>query len=366
MKNILTSLFLLFLSYINLHADWTDKITVNGYFNVEFEDKVAGDYSGRFLDEHASFDSDMLDLVLNIQATDKVRIAIDFSWEHGSQSESGKGNVGYEYAFAEYTFSDAVKIRAGKMFTPFGIYNEIHTAKPSIIILKEPNPTNKMYFISKDKYEQTTFYPRWATGVAVLGNTELGEIPIDYVIQVANGDLSYGVDGNEFDKDDNDRKAITARVRAELTNELEVGASVHYDVMENYDSNDDSIGQMIINTQGLQMIWYPSDNFRLEAEFITGTLNAKGVTSFRRTGFSVVPSYYITQDINLYLLLGAADPNHGKDKDGATNTALGANFEVSNNIFIKADLFNVRSQENNTLYKGDSYTEFRAALSIGF
>ena len=45
--------------------------------------------------------------------------------------------------------SDAVKLRAGKMFTPFGIYNEIHTAKPSIIILKEPNPTNKMYFYFK-------------------------------------------------------------------------------------------------------------------------------------------------------------------------------------------------------------------------
>lgn len=364
MKKIVIILLFFSFSFINLQADWTDKVSLNGYFNFEFEDKIAGDYSGRFTDEHASFDSDMFDLVLNIQATDKVRIAVDFSWEHGSQSEVYKGNVGYEYAFAEYTFKDALKIRAGKMFTPFGIYNEIHTAKPSIIILKEPNPTNKMYFISKDKYEQTTFYPRWGTGIAMLGNSEIAGVPIDYVMQVANGDLSYGEGDNEYNKDDNDHKAITARVRAELTDSLQVGASVHYDVMQNYYEPDDL--EMIVNTQGVQMIWYPSEDFRFEAEFVTGTLNAKRVTSFRRTGFSIVPSYYITENINLYLLLGAADPNHSKDKDSVTNIAPGINIEVYNNIFVKADLFNVQSQDNNTIYEGDSYTEFRAALSIGF
>ena len=102
--------------------------------------------------------------------------------------------------------------------------------------------------------------------------------------------------------------------------------------MENYDSNDDSVGEMVINTQGLQMIWYPTEDFRFEAELVTGTLNAKGVTSFRRTGFSIVPSYYITENINLYLLLGAADPNHSKDEDSVTNIAPGINIEVANNV----------------------------------
>ena len=364
MKKIFISL--LSCSFLVLHADWTDKITMNGYFNVEFEDKIAGDYSGRLLDEHASFDSDMLDIVLNVQATEKVRIAIDFSWEHGSQSEVNKGNVGFEYAFAEYTFSDQFKVRAGKMFTPFGIYNEIHTAKPSIIILKEPNPTNKMYFISQDKYEQTLLYPRWGTGIAVLGNLNISNIPVDYVVQVINGDLSYGVEKNEYDKDDNDHKGIIARVRADVTNDLQVGASFYHDVMEQYDDNDDSIGQMDVSSQGAQLIWHITDDFRFEAEYVTGTLDVKNVKSFRRSGYSLLPSYYIMENVNLYFLYAQADPNHNKPQDSVVNMAPGVNVEIDTNVFLKLDVLNVTSGKQNTIYKGNSYSELRAALSIGF
>jgi len=364
MKKLLIILF--YSSLLSLHADWTDKITMNGYFNVEFEDKISGEYDGRFVDEHASFDSDMLDIILNIQVTDRVRIAVDFSWEHGSQSEVDKGNIGYEYAFAEYTFSDPIKIRIGKMFTAFGIYNEIHTAKPSLIILKEPNTTNKMYFISKDKYEQTLFYPRWGTGVALLGNTKVSNIPVDYILQVINGDLSYGVDGNEYNKDDNNHKAIVARVRADISNDLQIGASYYHDIMQNYDSNDVSIGEMEVSSYGVQMIWHINNDFRFEAEYVTGTLDVQNITSFRRSGYSILPSYYITDNINLYFLYSQADPNHSKAQDSVTNIAPGINIEVDTNVFIKVDVLNVQSQKNNTIYAGDSYSEFRAALSIGF
>ena len=368
-----------------LHADWTDKITINGYFNVEFEDQIAGEPNYR-VDEYASFDSDMLDIVLNIQATDNLRVAVDFSWEHGSQSEVFKGNVGYEYAFAEYTFTDSLKVRAGKMFTPFGIYNEIHTAKPSIMIIKEPNSTNKMYFVSDDTYEQTMFYPRWGTGLALLGDSNIANIPFDYVIQVTNGDLSYGVDANEYDKDDNNKKAITARVRADLTNNLQVGASFYYDTMTRYEKQyktkvvEDTKGNTVdyvekiytpistmeVNTQGAQMIWHISDDFRLEAEYITGTLDVKDITSFRRSGFSILPSYYIMENVNLYFLYTQADPNHDKPSDGVTNYIPGVNIEIDNNVFVKVDLLNITSGKNNTIYGGEDYSELRAALSIGF
>lgn len=383
MKKLL--IIFLFGSLFTLHADWTDTITVNGYFNVEFEDQIRGKDNYR-IDKYASMDSDMLDLVLNIQVTDKMRVAVDFSWEHGSQSEVHKGNVGYEYAFAEYTFQDSIKVRAGKMFTPFGIYNEIHTAKPSIIIMKEPNPTNKMYFISHDKYEQTLFYPRWGSGLAILGNSSLANLPFDYVLQVTNGDLSYGVDENEYDKDDNDHKAITGRLRVDLTSNLQIGASFYHDIMTRYekvyktknvvdtDGNNveyvtkeySPVSTMKVSTQGLQMIYYITDNFRFEAEYVTGILDVKGVTSFRRTGYSILPSYYISENVNLYLLYASADPNQNKDQDSATNIVPGINIEVDDNVFIKTEVFTVTSQKNNTIYGGDTYSEFRAALSIGF
>jgi len=328
----------------------------------------------------------MLDIVLNINATDKLRVAVDFSWEHGSQSEVNKGNVGYEYAFAEYTFTDSIKLRTGKMFTPFGIYNEIHTAKPSMIILKEPNSTNKMYFISDDKYEQTLLYPRWGTGLAILGVSSIAHVPFDYILQITNGDLSYGVDENEYNKDDNNHKAITGRVRFELSNDLQVGASFHHDTMTLYEKqyktkevtdtkgNDvnyvtkkySPIGSMVVDSQGIQIIWHMTDNFRLEAEYMTGTLDIKDLKPFRRSGYSVLPSYFLNDNINLYFLYAQADPNHNKAQDGVINYVPGINMEVDENIFVKIDVLNVRSQKNNTIYDGKNYSEFRAALSVGF
>ena len=383
MKNFLF-LFLVGLT-TSLYAEWSDKVTFNGYFNFEFEDRIAGDEHWRS-DEYQSFDSDMFDLVINVQATDRLRVAVDLSWEHGSQSEVDKGNIGYEYAFAEYTLYDSLKFRAGKMFTPFGIYNEIHTAKPSTIILKEPNPTNKMYFISSDTYEQTLLYPRWGTGIAMLGDTEIADMSLDYIVQVTNGDLSYGVGANEYDKDDNDHKAISARVRLDITDNLQVGASFHHDTMTNYAKEYKSktvtdtkgevtqyvtkeysaIGKMDVDSQGLQMILHLGDKFRFEAEYMRGTLDVDTMASFARSGYSLVPSYYITDNINLYFLYAQADPNHSKEDDGATNYAPGINIEVDDNMFIKTEIFTVDSEINNTLFEGKSYSEFRAALAIGF
>jgi hypothetical protein len=372
MKKWLLLIFLF--AFSSLNADWTDKVTINGYFNFEFEEQMKGEKHSR-VDEYASFDSDMVDIVLNVQATDRLRLAVDFTWEHGSQSEVDKGNVGYEYAFAEYTITDKIKIRAGKMFTPFGIYNEIHTAKPSTIILKEPNSTNKMYFMAdwKDSegnptYEQTMLYPRWGTGLAILGNDELFGMSYDYILQVTNGDLSYGVEANEYDKDDNNQKAVTARVRLDITDDLQIGASTYFDKMTRYNGDDDPVGDMYLSTQGAQLIWHITDDLRFEAEYMSGTLDVKDTTvgKFRRSGYAVVTSYFITDIINLYMLYSEADPNHDRKDDSVTNYAPGMNIEVDDNMFVKIDYFNVVSQKNNTLFGGEDYSELRAALAIGF
>jgi len=367
-----------------LSANWTDKVTLNGYFNFEFEEHLSG-FSDWPTHEYSSFDSDMVDLVLNVQATDRLRLAADFTWEHGSQSEVDKGNVGYEYAFAEYTLSDSLRFRAGKMFIPFGIYNEIHTAKPSTIIVKEPNPTNKMYYISSG-LESTLLYPRWGTGIALLGNSEIYNIPFDYIVQITNGDISYGVDKNQYDKDDNNQKAIAARIRMDLTDNLQIGASFYHDKALNYESvyetkiktNSDAndvnitskayvpVGDMVIDSQGIQMIWHINDDIRLEMEYMTGTLDVEGSSSFRRSGFSILPSYFVSENINLYFLYSKADPNHSTSNNSVVNYAPGVNIEIDHNMFLKADLYNVESNDNNLIFKGDSYREFRVALAIGF
>ncbi len=358
---------------------WSDRVTLNGYFSFEFEERVAGKAHKR-ADEYGSFDADLFDLVINVQATDRLRLAADLTWEHGPQTESEneRGNVATEYAFAEYTLNDYLKIRAGKMFTAFGIYNEIHTAKPSTIIVKEPDATNKMYFMTdyfidgegnRDYTETTTFFPRWGSGVALLGDAHVGSMPFDYILQVTNGDADYGNNElNQYDHDDNDEKAVGGRVRLDLTGDLQIGASFYTDTLNKYADNtsDEPIGKKKLDSQGAQMIWHVTDDLRLELEYVTGTLNVDGGMTLSRSGYSILPSYYVSDNVNLYFLYTAGDPNHDRDEDRVVKYAPGVNIEMDDNMFLKMDLYHVDSEEQNYLFEGEGYTEFRIALAIGF
>src|SRR5436190_14010768 len=107
--------------------EMADRIVINGYTNFEFSKQLSKDGKG---DKNGSFDADQFDLVFNITVSERVRAALDLSWEHGTATEDGRGNQAMEYGFVEYTLSDKLKLRFGKMFTPFGVFNEIHTAKP--------------------------------------------------------------------------------------------------------------------------------------------------------------------------------------------------------------------------------------------
>ncbi|MBN1782996.1 hypothetical protein JW948_17815 [bacterium] len=117
-----------------------ENIRINGYSGFEFEKMFGDEGKG---DPNGSFDSDLFDLVFNVTTADYLRIAADITWEHGAATEDGRGNAAVEYVFCEYLVRDWLKFRAGKMFTPFGIYNEIHTAKPVILTVNEPLSTKK-------------------------------------------------------------------------------------------------------------------------------------------------------------------------------------------------------------------------------
>ena len=188
-KNIilfLLTLFILFGSPNENKAQVWDMFSIGGYYELEFEKSFSDDYG----DPNGSFDMDLFDLVLNFRPSDRFRISADLTWEHGPATESGQGNVAVEYAFAEYSLYKALKIRGGKMFTAFGIYNEIHTAKPANLSVKEPFSTNKPKKIGGKK-EGNAFFPRWQTGIAALGTFNIGSVGVDYIAQISNGDQRY-------------------------------------------------------------------------------------------------------------------------------------------------------------------------------
>lgn len=330
-----------------------DKFDINGYFSFEYEKNVGGDEEG---DLNGSLDADLVDLVINFRPTDKLRIATDFTWEHGAASEDGRGNVAVEYAFAEYTLSNLVKVRAGKQFTHFGIYNEIHTAKPATLTVKEPLSTNKNNKLGSD----IRFYPRWGNGLAVTGNSDWNDRDFDYIVQLTNGE-DEDEEINPFEEDDNTHKAVTARFRINITDDLRLGASTYLDRLD-FESGE----KADLTSYGVQAEWTSYDIVSIEFEYVVGEVDYDSGTTVERDAYTIMFSRAFAGWITPYFRYEYLDPNDDIDDDDANLMILGVNLLVDTNMYLKFEIDRFDSEINNDDLAGADYTEFKASLSIGF
>ncbi|MBL4868116.1 MAG: hypothetical protein JKY67_17260 [Pseudomonadales bacterium] len=343
-----------FLSSQNAYTAPLENISLNGYLSVEYEKNIGGDDEG---DKNGSFDMDLMDLVFNIQATDKLRIATDLTWEHGAASEDNRGNVAVEYAFAEYTAADNTKIRIGKMFTNFGIYNEIHTAKPATLTVKEPLSTNKNNKLGSE----IRFYPRWLMGIALVGTYQVSQIHGDYVIQLSNGETE-DEDVNPFEEDDNTHKAINGRIRIGYTDTVQFGFSFYMDSMEDPNTN----GRIDLNSYGIQAEWENVEGTGLEFEFVVGEENYSMANKLTRNAYTLMAFQRLHDKYTPYLRYEYLEPDDNTSDDTGSVLILGINILVDENMFVKLEVDRFSTEANNAKFNGASFTEFKASLSIGF
>jgi len=342
-----------------VHSATLDNISFNGYLSFEYErhidgDKINGD-GDAVGDANGSFDMDLFDLVINIQATDKLRVATDLTWEHGSATEDGRGNVAIEYAFAEYTLGQHTKVRAGKMFTNFGIYNEIHTAKPATLSVKEPQSTNK-----NDKLGSAIrFYPRWLNGLAVTAHYQLPTSSWDYVLQLSNGESE---EVNPYEEDDNTHKAFNGRVRYRPTDSLQVGLSFYRDSMQ------DTSATIEIGSYGLQLEWESQDDHEIgiEFEFVSGNEDHSNGANIKRHAYTLMVFKPVTETITPYVRYEYLEPNQDITDDEASVLVLGSNILIDEGMFLKLELDYFSGEDNNADLSGASYSEVKMSLSVGF
>lgn len=356
-RKLMVTIAIVLVSCIHANADhMDDRFRINGYSSFEFEKLLGSTGKG---DPNASFDADLFDLVLNIQATDRLRIAADITWEHGAASEDDRGNVAIEYAFPEYLVTNALRIRAGKMFVPFGIYNEIHTAKPVFLSVKEPLSTNKNHKFGSS----IRFYPRWAIGISFLGNATAGNVDLDYVIQISNGDQE---NTNPYEVDDNTAKAIAMRVQAQPSTAIELGISYYRDRLTEYDMLGADTGERtLVESVGAHLQW-EFGSVGLEAEFVTGRVDPSGPTGIRRKALTTM--IYVTAHsyITPYVRFEWLDPDVDTGADEALMYIYGINARVDEGLFLKAELNTIRSKVANARFSDQGYTEFKAAIAVGF
>ncbi len=333
-----------------LRAQYTSKLTINGYSGFEFEKQLEEEGNG---DPNGSFDADLFDLVLNFQVTDKIRVSTDLTWEHGAATEEDFGNVAVEYAFVEYAFNDLLKVRVGKMFIPFGIYNEIHTAKPAFLSVKEPASTNKTERI----VDGFRFYPRWGSGIALHGDGLIADRGFSYDVFLSNGDQS---ETNPFEEDNNGAKAVTGRFRFEPSDSFEIGTSFYHD-------RPDSEGVGSLTSSGLELR-YQARAWKLWAELALGWLELQEGNEVLQVGWYLQPSYEFDNGLTPYLRVERVDPSNDVEDDHGYDFILGLNYEVSGGFMIKIEnnYFRGASQSSLAQLPGSSYNEIKAAVVLGF
>lgn len=106
-------------------------VSLNGYGNWYYARTSENLYLGGNPD--GSYQSANAHLSLAAKVNDKLRIVTQVGWtdsEAGSESD-------FDYAFAEWVFSDRLSLRLGKAKMPFGIYSEVPfvgTLRPFLVL----------------------------------------------------------------------------------------------------------------------------------------------------------------------------------------------------------------------------------------
>lgn len=333
--------------------DFFDRIRINGYTSFEFEKQLEKKGNGNG-DPNGSFDADGFDLVLNIHASERVRAALDLGLEHGVATEDSRGNVAMEYGFVEYTFSDMLKLRVGKMFTPFGVFNEIHTAKPAFLSVKEAASLNKNDRIIDGGFR---FYPRWGAGIALHGDGVIGKKNFNYDLLLANGEQE---NTNPFEEDDNGAKSITARVRFEPSEDLRLGYSAYFDKL-----TDEKAAKLVSN--GFEVEWNRG-RLRLLGELALGVLSPKSGTGTKQIAWYLQPSYHFSNGLTPYLRLDVLNLDTRKADDVGTLLVAGLNYELTKQCHVKVEnnYFHGGKTTGLVTFPGRDYNEIKAAFVLGF
>ncbi len=338
-------------------AQIQERVRINGYSSFEYEYLLSEDGNS---DPNGSFDADLIDIVLNVDISSRLRFATDITWEHGTATEEGLGNAAVEYAFPEYTIRNWLKIRAGKMFLPFGIYNEIHTAKPAFLAVKEPLSTNKPNKFGADE----RFYPRWATGISVLGNFSVGTVNFEYNVQVSNG---YQENTNPFEEDDNTQKAVATRLLVQPIPGLKMGVSTYSDRITELDATTgDDTGERTKLSSLSTHAEYSTGGFGLEFEYITGKTDPSDPSELQKNAFEGMLYYTIADRYTPYFRYEFLDPDKDIDDDTANMLSIGLNTLVDKNYFLKLQYNYVSSGDANARFAGVNFSEFQAAVVLGF
>ena len=340
----------LLLTWQNAAAVDLSKATFNGYIDMEYSvaDNTSGNANGSFHQHHLSF-------LLDVPVNEKVSAYMHIEFDHGTNiGTNNGGDIIVENAFIRYIVCDAMQFRFGKALTPFGYYNEIHDATPAFISVFVPKTIYNL-----DERGSKPMFPKWNTGINVLGAVTAGSTVLDYVVYVGNGEgiSTSGASTNEAEADDNRNKAFGARVNIQPTDSMQFGVS--------YYNGEKAVSATHLNlphsTVGV-MFTANALNFNVLTEYAASDIN-----NIRDIGAYGQLSYVISNRYSPYFRYEFTDPNHLISDDTWTEQILGVNIKPIENLIFKVEVSNNHRDAHYTpAVAFPDYKELRMAVALYF
>lgn len=121
-------------------TEWTDRVTITGFASAIYQETneaaaLHGSSTNGGIDNRGSFSGTKLGLNIAAKINDKTKLYGQLLGAHGGDNYDMK----VDWAFIDFTLSDELSIRAGKIKFPVGIVNEYVSVGYTYLWLQPPN-----------------------------------------------------------------------------------------------------------------------------------------------------------------------------------------------------------------------------------
>lgn len=328
-----------------------------GFFDVEWEQ---GNKDAKA--KLGTFDQHHLTLIWQYRLSDYSLVFCETAYEHGPSLESGggSGKIYLPKAYYELMRSDALKIRAGKFLPPFGIYNERHDATPTLLptVLpqsvygKHPNLSGPF---ADTLAQKKRAYPRFSTGVWILGSLYHGYWEFEYNLYLTNGRGA-----GEHQQDGNANKGLGSRVVVTFPFGPRLGLSY-------YSDQNCALADVEQSAMGLDLE-YESGDLLLESGFVWPRFERLDLDGKPSGGFQdprgayLMLGYTLAGGVTPFAYYDLYDPDLELDNDQERDLVVGVNHPLSDRAFIKGEVHNVSFEDASR----ESYRNFIMSLTVAF
>lgn len=329
------------------------QFTLYGYGQFDFSaSNKTGSTSG--------FDQRRINLIGEFFPDERMRILTDIEYEGGATVNVGdstySGTIKISRAMLEYTVVPEFKIRAGKMLTPFGLYNLVHDASVSYFPLEPPIMYSELILDSKLKAQR--IYSKYQIGIEVLGTINLNDSgsQLDYSLGIGNGRGSNS-DGTDI----NNNRSLSSRViyRPSSLPGFQIGSSFYFD--RNF-SGLGGIQNDLEYTMGLDL-QYESSSFQFQMEgMMTNYEIAKNQR--RSTGVGYIQLVYTMLDVlSPYINYSFLQFDLTNKENNYSRINLGINWAVSSYLYLKSE---IQFHEAEEQLSNQSFNVFKISAAFAF